>query len=241
MGIFTLSQIIVWARAQIRLVTAYFLTGSLSLEWLWSPLEPFCSIISSELNFPKFCFQFYLPMVAVQEKHRDCLNIYIIPASFLLTTRPLVALSHKFTSAIIFTDAPGSHWLCSVCFSKENWMASPCQGGFVPAAFQGQAGCYCLCWICVFSFHPRREFLGQFCSALRGDGEVWSFPVHKPLDCEGFLYLRNVCMWERSISICVWMCQWRMGNSRRGRRSVCAHRPWTHTQSLTKVPVGNPH
>lgn len=109
MGIFTLSQIIVWARAEIILVTAYFLTGSLSLEWLWSPLEPFCSIISSELNFPKFCFQFYLPMVAVQEKHRDCLNIYIIPASFLLTTRPLVALSHKFTSAIIFTDAPGSH------------------------------------------------------------------------------------------------------------------------------------
>lgn len=41
-----------------------------------------CSIVSSELNFPKFCFQFYLPMVAVQEKHRDCLNIYIIPASF---------------------------------------------------------------------------------------------------------------------------------------------------------------
>lgn len=176
MAIFTLSQIIVWARAEIWLVTAYFLTGSPSLEWLWSPLESFCSSISSELNFPNFCFQFYLPVVAVQEKHRDCLNIYITLQVFIWTTRSLVALSHKFTSVIIFTDAPGSHWLCSVCFSKENWKASPCQCGFVAAAFQGQVGCYCLCWICVFSFHPRREFCGRFCSSLRGDGEVWPFP-----------------------------------------------------------------
>lgn len=41
-----------------------------------------------------------------------------------------------------------------VLFQRE-LDASPCQCGFVPAAFQGQAGCCCLCWICVFSFHPR--------------------------------------------------------------------------------------
>lgn len=158
------------------------------------------------------------------------------------TTRPLVALSHKFTSAIIFTDAPGSHWLCSMFFSKENWMLLLASVGLYQLLSRDKLVVVVFAGF-VFSVSIPGPFHGQFCSALRGHGEVWSFPWLPSAQTLGlwrFSVLQNhLYVGEIHIHLCVDVLAEDGEFKEREKVCVCTQALNTHTESH-KGPSGEP-